>query len=108
MPRGKTKTLDQIESMKAKAVKFLRDVVGDPSRADEFEEMTPKEYAEHKHVQIVNPARGRKGIAMAKLTRDELEARIDELEEENQALSEKLDSIAEIAAVSEEDEDEDE
>jgi hypothetical protein len=94
--------------MQAKAVRFLRDVVNDADRADQFEDMTPEEYARHKRIQIVNPARGRKGIAMARPTRDELEARIDELEEENQALSEKLDSISEIAAVSEDDEYEEE
>jgi hypothetical protein len=48
---------------------------------------------------------------MSKPTRDELEARIDELEEENHVLSEKLDTISEIAAVVdeyEEDDDDDE
>jgi hypothetical protein len=56
-----TKTLDQIERMKSKAAEFVRDVVGDPDRADEFEEMSPEEYAAHKQIQIKNPnQRGRK------------------------------------------------
>ena len=108
MPR-KTKTLDEIERMKSKAARFVRDVVGDLDRADEFEDMSPEEYAAHKHIQIFqNPSqRGRKGRAMARPTRDELEARIDDFEVENQMLNEKLDSISEIAAVADEgDEDE--
>jgi len=91
--------------MKAKAVRFLRDVVGDPDRAGEFEAMTPEEYAQHKHIRIENPTCGRKGESMAGPTRTELEARIEELEDENQELADKLDSIAEIAAVSDEGED---
>jgi hypothetical protein len=41
--------------MRKKAVRFLRDVLGDRSRAEEFETMTPEEYAEHKRVTIENP-----------------------------------------------------
>jgi hypothetical protein len=98
--------------MKAKAARFVRDVLGDPDRAEEFEAMSPEEYATRKRIEIQNlKQRGWKGTAMAKPNRDELEARIDELEEENQILSEKLDSISEIAAVvddgEEEDDDED-
>ena len=91
--------------MKSKAARFVRDVVGDLDRADEFEDMSPEEYAAHKHIQIFqNPSqRGRKGRAMARPTRDELEARIDDLEEENQMLNEKLDYICEMAAVADED-----
>lgn len=39
----KFQTLDQIEQMKDKAVRFVRDVVGDPERADELasSETTP-------------------------------------------------------------------
>src|SRR5262245_8751720 len=33
---------------------LLRDV-GDPDRADDFDAMSPEEYAEHKHVEMKNP-----------------------------------------------------
>jgi hypothetical protein len=68
--------------------------------------MSPEEYAAHKDIQIQNPnQRGGKGTAMGKPSREELEARINELEEENQVLNEKLDCITEIAATDEDGED---
>ncbi|MBZ5636283.1 MAG: hypothetical protein LAO55_24415 [Acidobacteriia bacterium] len=104
----KTKTLDQVVAMQAKAVRFLQDVVGDTDRADEIESMSPEEYAEHKRVQIENPAvtnRETRRTPMAtKATRAELEDRVAELEEENSVLNDKLDSIEEIVG-SDEDED---
>jgi len=54
-PRGKQKTLDQVERMQAKAVRFLRDVVGDEDKASEIEGLSPQEYAERKRVTISNP-----------------------------------------------------
>ncbi len=39
-------------------MRFLRDVVGDPEKAEEFERMSPEEYAEHKRIEIKNPIRG--------------------------------------------------
>ena len=107
MPR-KTKTLDEIEGMKSKAARFVFDVLGDADRAVEFQEMSPEEYAAHKHIQIQNRKQcGRKGRAMARPTRNELEARIDDLEGQNQMLNEKLDSICEIAAAAEDDQEDD-
>ena len=105
----RTKTLDQIEAMKDKAARFLRDVVGDPDRADDFEAMSPEDYAEHKGIAIENPdpltRSKRRRVFMARPTYADLKERIDELEEENQGLNERLDSIVELAA-SEEVEDE--
>jgi hypothetical protein len=51
----KTKTAEQVEKMQAKAVKFLRDVVGDDEKAREIEGMSLQEYADKKKVQIENP-----------------------------------------------------
>ena len=97
--------------MKEKAARFVRDVVGDPERADEFEAMSPEEYATGKRIEIRNPSSGNtkrtiRRLHMARPTYADLKARIEELEEENQALNDKLDSVLDI--VSEEDEDEDE
>lgn len=44
-------------------------------------------------------------MAAARMTRSELEDRIAELEEENETLTEKLDSIGEILGDEEEDDD---
>jgi hypothetical protein len=91
--------LDAIERKQAKAVQFLRDVADDPDKAEEFESMSPEEYAEHKGIEIAesNPAfvilrLGRSRI----VTKEELQDRITELEEENEDLQSRLDSISDI------------
>lgn len=99
----KTRTLDQIVAMKEKAARFVRDVVGDPARADEFEAMSPEEYAAGKRIEIKNPASGSnkrttRRLQMARPTYKDLKDRIDELEDENQDLNDKLDSVLDIVA----------
>ena len=94
---AKTKTRDQVRAMQQKAVRFLSDVVGDPDRANEFESMTPEDYAQTKGVQIKNPTKGKNTMA-ARPTRAVLEDRVAELEDENQTLNDKLDSILDIAS----------
>lgn len=99
-----------MRAMQEKAVRFLRDVTEDPDRAEEFEAMSPEEYAEHKRIEIENPFSSgtrstQRRIHMARRpTYAELQDRVTELEEENQSLNDKLDSISDI--VGEEDEDE--
>jgi cell shape-determining protein MreC len=99
--------------MKEKAAQFMRDVVDDPDRADDFEAMSPEEYAEHKRINIKNPSltgnnkRNRRS-QMKRQSYSDLKDRVAELEEENQALNDKLDSIVDIVSEEEEDEDEDE
>lgn len=44
----KTKTLDQMTAMQRKAVRFLRDVIGDQDKANEIESLSSAEYAERK------------------------------------------------------------
>ncbi len=39
----KTLTRKQLESLKEKAARFVRDVLGDPGRADEIAETMPKD-----------------------------------------------------------------
>jgi hypothetical protein len=41
----KSLTIDQLESRKAQAVRFTRDVLGDDDRADEIEDESPEAYA---------------------------------------------------------------
>jgi hypothetical protein len=95
----KTKTLDQVERMQAKAIRFLRDVVGDPDKADEIEDLSPEEYAERKGAEIVeeNP-RHSYGLGRRRevMTKSQLEERIAELEEENEDLQSRLDSIGAV------------
>jgi hypothetical protein len=110
----KTKTFDQVVATQQKAVHFLRSVVGDAEKADEFEAMSPDEYAAHKHLQIENPSscrsqfRQRRMTTMAKrMTVAELQDRVTELEDENQDLQDRIDSIADIIEPGDSEEDDD-
>jgi hypothetical protein len=78
--------------MQGKAVRFLRDAVDDPDKAEEFEAMSPEEYAQHKRIEIRNPfpapnPHDRRRQPMARESYRELKDRIAELEEENQSLT---------------------
>lgn len=102
----KTLTRKQLESRKAKAVRFTRDVLGDDDRADEIESESVENYAERKGIRVVNPEGGGK---MAGQTRRELLERVEQLEDENAELQSQLDEITDIVSPGEdEEEDEDE
>jgi hypothetical protein len=91
--------LDAIERKQAKAVQFLRDVADDPDKADEFESMSPEEYAEHKGIEIAERNPAYVTLQMGRrpdVTKQEMEDRIAELEEENEDLQSRLDSICDI------------
>jgi hypothetical protein len=99
----KTLTREQLEKRKAQAVRFVRDVLDDPARADEIEDESLEEYAAHRRIKLSNP----KGVSrMAIPTRKDLLERIDELETENEELQSQLDEIADIVAPPEEAEEE--
>jgi hypothetical protein len=53
--KSKEKTIEQAEAAQAKAVRFLRDVVGDEDKAAEIEDLDVSEYAERKNFIITNP-----------------------------------------------------
>jgi len=100
---------DQLQSRKEKAVRFVRDVLGDPERAEEIEEESLEDYAARRKIQLINPAR--RGTMPKKTLEDyraevaDLKDQVSELEEENESLQDQLDSISDIVA-GEEDEDE--
>jgi len=101
----KTLTRKQLESRKAQAVRFTRNVLEDDDRADEIEDESLEDYAEGRHIKIVNP----KGPAhMAASTRSELLGRIEELEQQNEDLQSRLDEISDIIGDNDEEEDADE
>jgi hypothetical protein len=108
--RPKTLTRQQLQSRKDKAVRFTRDVVGDSDRAGVIEGETLEGYAERRRIQLLNSGRRNH---MAKRAREDyrtqiadLKQQLRELEDENQALNDKLDSIAGVLEPEEEDEDE--
>ena len=95
-------TRDQVESRKEKAVRFVRDVLGDSDRAYEIEGESVDAYAARRRIAIVNP-RGARAMARRTETREELKERISELESENESLQDQLDAIADIVVPAEED-----
>jgi cell shape-determining protein MreC len=103
----KVLTREQLERRKEKAVRFTRDVLDDPDRADEIADESLEDYAERKKIALANPRRKRNMARRAK-TREELQDEIDDLKSENQQLQDQLDSIADIVAPGDEDEDQDE
>ena len=50
----KALTPDQLESRKEKAVRFARDVLGDPDRADEIGDESLEDYAARRKIEIVD------------------------------------------------------
>ena len=102
----KALTREQVERRKEKAVRFTRDVMQDPDRADEIASESLEDYAERKKIALTNPRRKKK-MARPTKTREELQDEIDDLKAENQGLQDQLDSIADIVAPTDEDEDED-
>jgi hypothetical protein len=55
MRKRHTLTREQVERRKDQAVKFTRDVVGDPDRADEIEGESLESYAERRKLKLENP-----------------------------------------------------
>ena len=106
-------TRDQLQASKEKAVRFVRDVLDDSDRADEITDEDLESYAERKHIEITNPTRRTTRVAKKKSTADleaeldDLRAENDQLQEENEDLRDQLDTIADIVAPSDEDEEED-
>ncbi len=106
--RGVKLTRAQLEGRKEKAVRFVRDVLGDPDRADEIADESLEDYAERRKFEITNPRRRaimpRKTIEDYRAEVAELKDQLGELEEENESLQDQLDQVAEIVAPEEEEE----
>jgi polyhydroxyalkanoate synthesis regulator phasin len=105
-----TLTQKQIQGRKDKAVRFTRDIVGDPARAAEIEDESLESYAARRRFEIANPRRmfvaKRKTVAELEAEIDELQDQVEDLECENEELQSTLDDIAGIASGEEEEADE--
>ena len=78
VPMAKPLTRDQAERKKQQAAAFM-ERIGEPDRADEFDDMTVEEYAEHRGFELVaNPQRKIRKQTMAAGTKAELSDAIDE------------------------------
>ena len=93
---------DQLERRKAQAVRFTRDIVGDPDRADEIEDESLDSYAERRKIELVNPERSVTIMA----SKQELLDQIAELKETVEDLEGRLDDVLDIVAPEEEGEEE--
>jgi hypothetical protein len=96
-------TRAQLQSRKEKAVRFVRDVLGDPDRAEEIADESLEDYAARRKIQITNPSRRRNAIMATTKSKAELEPEIDDLKDENAELQDQLDTIADIVAPADED-----
>jgi hypothetical protein len=96
-------TRDQVQARKEKAVRFTRDVLGDPARATEIDEESLEDYAERRKIQIINPAKRRTEVMARGKTKADLEQEISNLQEENQELQDQLDAVADIVAPDDDD-----
>jgi hypothetical protein len=103
----RTLTRDQLQSRKEKAVRFVRDVLDDPDRAEEIADESVEDYAERRKIQITNPSIRRNAIMATNKSKAELEAEIDDLKDENAELQDTLDAIADIVSPADEEEDDD-
>ena len=102
----KSLTREQLQSRKDKAVRFVRDVLDDPERADQIEDEDLEDYADRRHVELINP---RRAETMANgRTKEDLLNEIDDLRAENQDLQDQLDAIADIVSAEPEEADDDE
>jgi len=101
-------TREQLQARKDQAVRFVRDFLGDPDRADEIQDEDLESYAERRKIQLINFGRRKKGMANGDgRTRKDLLDEIDDLRQENQDLQDQLDAVADIVAPPEEEDDED-
>jgi hypothetical protein len=103
----KALTRYQLQPRKEKAVRFTRDVLGDPDRAEEIADESLEDYAERRKIQITNPSNRRNAIMATTKSKAELEAEIDDLKDENAELQDQLDTIADIVAPADEEVDDD-
>jgi hypothetical protein len=89
-------TRNQVASRNDKAVRFVREVLDNADRADEIEGEFLDDYATRRRIQLLNPRTRKMAIAKRVQSRQELQDRIHELEEENETLQDQLDQITDI------------
>ena len=96
MPFRKQET----ETAQARAVRFAENALKDSNLADELESLTAQEYADRRGIVITNPLQ-RSTSHMANgngRTKDQLLDELDQLQQENQDLQDRLNEIADIVS----------
>jgi hypothetical protein len=98
-------TRDQLQARKDKAVRFTRDVLGDPDRAKEIADESLDDYSERRRIKLTNSSKRRNAIMARSKTKADLEQEISDLQDENQELQDQLDAIADIVSSDDETDD---
>jgi hypothetical protein len=99
---------EKVQAKKDKAVRFVRDVLDDPDRAEEIEDESLEDYAARKRITITNS--GRRNGTMANgngRTKEDLVDEIDDLTQQVQDLQDQLDAVADIVAPEDDENDND-
>lgn len=105
---AKQLTEEEAQARKDKAVRFVRDVLDDSDHADDIEDEDLYDWADRKHIQIVN--QGVSKMANGNVdprTKSDLLDEISELQEENADLQDQLNAIADIIGPDDTGDDED-
>ena len=101
----------EAETKRQQAIDFLHRI-GKPDEAEQFEAMSPQEYAEHKGAELLeNPNskyRRRNHMAQVTKSKNELQTELDEAKDYIEELEGKLDDIAGIATDEDEEDEEEE
>jgi hypothetical protein len=92
----KSLTREQLQSRKEKAIRFTRDVLGDPDRADEIADESLEDYAERRKIQLTNI--GKRETVVWHQNKSCYLDQIADLRDENQQLQDQLDAIAHIVS----------
>lgn len=100
-------TREQLQARKEKAERFTRNVLEDSDRADEIAHESLDEYAARRKIRLSNPTHRSNHQMPRRLSREDLEDRVAELEAENEELQDQIDQITDIVT-GEEEEDEEE
>ena len=101
-------TRAQLEGRKEKAVRFTRDVLGDPDRAEEIEAESLEDYAERRKVTLLNSSKRRTALMpKSTKTKADLEDQIAELQDQNEELQDQLAAIADIVSPGDDDDQDD-
>jgi hypothetical protein len=104
--RSRNLKYEKARGRKAKAVRFLRDVLDDPDRADEVEAESVEDYAARRHLVIKNP-RERRVKTMPREKFEDVQSDRDALLDKLEDVRDEIDDIlGEHGDEEEEDDDE--
>jgi hypothetical protein len=98
-------TREQLQARKDQAVRFVRDILDDPDRADEIEDEDLEDYAQRRKFSLINQRRNRVMPNNDPRSKAELLDAIDDLTQDNEDLQSQLDAIQDILSPEDEEDD---